>query len=220
MGQQERGNTDNRIESFIKNIVNPTPPIDPNWIYATAWEKCNEASRMMLRISGMMSVARAEDTGAVAEELREAIALLQQAERSLTKQAMFVNYFSTEDWRRNRNYGTTAKPNNWKDIESAILDLDGDRRTLVTLEGDGDIEMGIGGDDTVYVVYLTFDGEAFQYLIDPSKTAFEQPKSLTIGGQEATYARNCCVDLEMALKAAKTFAEKGTIDASLSWELD
>ena len=85
MGHQERANTDERIESFIRNLSKPLPPVDPNWRYATAWEKCSETSRLMLRICAMMSSAGEKDAAAIAEEIREAIAFLQQAEKSLTQ---------------------------------------------------------------------------------------------------------------------------------------
>ena len=219
MGHQERSDIDERIESFIRNLSKPLPPVDPNWQYATAWEKRSETSRLMLRICAIMSSAGHKDAATVAEKIREAIALLQQAEKSLVtnKQAMFVTKMTTDNWGRNKNQEITKEPNNWAEIESAIKDLDGNQRTLVTLKTDDEISMNVGGGDTVYVVYVTSDNKTFQYLVDPVLSNTKR-KRLEIGGEEADYTLNCCVNLDMALKAAKTFVEFGQMDEFFVWE--
>lgn len=219
MGHQERNETDNRIENFIRNLGKPLPPVDPNWRYATAWEKCSETSRLMLRICAMMSSAGEKDAAAIAEEIRETIAFLQQAERSLANQ-LFIRKISTEEWRRNRNYPTIKQVQNWQEVELAIKDLNGESRTFVTLEKNDEILMGIGGGDTCYVVYITFDNQSFQYLVNTSVLNIPTLIQLTIGGQELFYDTSRCVNLETALKAAKTFAESGEVDESLKWEKD
>ena len=131
---------------------------------------------------------------------------------------MFISKFSTENWQGNRNKIELHSATNWADIEIAIKALDGKNKTLVTLETEEETHMSIGGGNDKYVVYLTFDNEAFTYLIDPSKSDAEQ--SLVIGGQESFYPAKLCVDLHKTLKAAKTFAEFGTIEKSVIWEQD
>ena len=173
----------------------------------------------MLRICAMMSSAGEKNAAAIAEEIREAIAFLQQAERSLANQ-LFIRKISTEEWRRNRNYPTTKQVQNWQEVELAIKDLNGESRTFVTLEKNDEILMGIGGGDTCYVVYATFDNQSFQYLVNTSGLNISTPKQLTIGGQELFYDATRCVGLDMVLKAAKTFAESGQVDESLAWEKD
>jgi hypothetical protein len=65
-------------------------------------------------------------------------------------------------------------------------------------------------------VYVTFDNEAFYYLTDPSKQTGEE--NLVAGGQEGVYSAELCVTLADALVAARTFAESGAMDQSVSWE--
>ncbi|CAN1209326.1 Immunity protein Imm1 [Tumidithrix helvetica PCC 7403] len=131
---------------------------------------------------------------------------------------MFISKFSIEDWQNNKNYGSLEVPSGWGDIEAAIRKLDGDRRTLVTLEADGETHMAIGGGTNKYLVYLTFDNENFNYLVNPSKS--DRTETLVVGGQEGIYPAKWCVDLTTTLKAAKAFAEFGTIEKSVVWERD
>jgi Immunity protein Imm1 len=130
---------------------------------------------------------------------------------------MFISKFSVEDWVGNQNKGLLEASQDWKEIETAIKDLDGRRKTLVTLETDGETHMAVGGKTGKYVVYVTFDNESFYNLVDLSKSdALDQP--LVVGGQEGIYPAKLCVDLNTALKAAKTFALLGTLEKSVIWE--
>ena len=43
---------------------------------------------------------------------------------------MFISKFSTEDWQGNQNHGSIKEAINWNEIETAIRELDGHRRTL------------------------------------------------------------------------------------------
>ena len=99
-----------------------------------------------------------------------------------------------------------------------LRELDGHRRTLVTLETDGETHMAIGGGANKYLVYVTFDNENFSYLINPTKSG--DAETLVVGGQEGIYPGKWCVDLTIALKAAKSFVELGSIEKSVIWERD
>lgn len=92
------------------------------------------------------------------------------------------------------------------------------RLTLVTLETEGDTHMAIGGGTDKYLVYVTFDNENFSYVVNPAKS--NNAETLVVGGQEGIYPEKWCVDLKTTLKAAKSFAEFGTIDKSVVWERD
>jgi hypothetical protein len=131
---------------------------------------------------------------------------------------MFISKFSVENWQGNLNKGSVQLVKNWQQIETAIHQLDGDRRTLVTLETEGETHMAIGGGKDKYLVYLTFDNEKFYQVIEPSSPDVEQ--SLVVGGQEGIYPAKFCVDKNTAIKAAKTFAELGVIEKSVTWERD
>ena len=78
--------------------------------------------------------------------------------------------------------------------------------------------MSIGGGAGKYLVYVTFDNENFSYLINPTKSG--DADTLVVGGQEGIYPGKWCVDLTIAMKAAKYFAALGSIEKSVVWERD
>ncbi len=131
---------------------------------------------------------------------------------------MFISKFSVENWQGNQNKGSLKRVKDWAEIETAISELDGHYKTLVTLETDDETHMSVGGGKGKYVVYLTFDNERFHYVVDLSK--LDSDESLVVGGQEGVYAAKLCVGLNAALRAAKTFAECGVMDQSVVWEQD
>jgi hypothetical protein len=131
---------------------------------------------------------------------------------------MFITKFSVEDWIDNQNKGCEMKACIWSEIELAIRSLDGQTKTLVTLETDGETHMSIGGGQGKYVVYATFDNEIFYSLIDPSKS--DQHESIVVGGQKGLYSAKFCVDLETVLPSAQKFAEFGEMLKSTVWEQD
>jgi Immunity protein Imm1 len=131
---------------------------------------------------------------------------------------MFITKFSVEDWNKNQNRCLTKQSSFWSEIESAIKSLDGQTKTLVTLETDGEAHMSIGGGQGKYVVYATFDNEIFYSLIDPSKS--DQHESIVVGGQKGLYPAKSCVDLETVLPSAQKFAEFGEMLKSAVWEQD
>ncbi|MGA1410109.1 MAG: hypothetical protein ACO37W_10280, partial [Prochlorotrichaceae cyanobacterium] len=81
---------------------------------------------------------------------------------------MFISKFSVEDWQGTQNKGSVQAAKNWQQIQEAIEQLDGRRRTLVTLETDGEAHMAIGGGATRYFIYVTFDNEEFYYVANPA----------------------------------------------------
>jgi Immunity protein Imm1 len=131
---------------------------------------------------------------------------------------MFITKFSIDEWIGNQNKESIESVNSWQSIESAIRQLDGQRKTLVTLETDGETHMSVGGGQGKYIVYVTFDNESFDYLVDPTKPNTEE--LLLVGGQIGHYPAKSCVDLDMTLKSAKAFAEKGEMLDSVIWEKD
>jgi Immunity protein Imm1 len=131
---------------------------------------------------------------------------------------MFISKFSTEDWQGNQNHGLIEEAKDWGEIEAAIRELDGHRRTLVTLEAEGETHMAIGGGTGKYLVYVTFDNENFNYLVNPTK--LDNAETLVVGGQEGIYPAKWCVDLTTTLRAAKSFVEFGAISKSVVWERD
>jgi Immunity protein Imm1 len=131
---------------------------------------------------------------------------------------MFISKFSVENWEGNRNNELLQEVKEWSEIETAIRALDGHRQTLVTLETEGEAHMSIGGGNGRYFVYLTFDNDNFNYLVNLSSS--DKTEALVIGGQSGIYPAKSCVDLATTIKAAKVFAELGTMEKSVSWKCD
>jgi hypothetical protein len=131
---------------------------------------------------------------------------------------MFISKFSVENWEGTHNHAVVEVANSWEEIEAAIRRLDGHRSTLVTLEAENETHMAIGGGNSKYLVYVTFDNEDFHYLVDLSQP--DKSETLVVGGQEGIYPAKCCVDLSTTLKAARGFAEFGKIEKSVAWEGD
>ena len=132
---------------------------------------------------------------------------------------MFVSNLSVENWVGNRDEGEFIENPNWNQIESAIRELNGKSKTLVTLGADDESYMTIGGGESEkYTVNVTFDNISFSSLVDLSKP--DEIEKLVVGGQEGNYPAKLCVDLQTALLAAKIFAELGELEPSLYWEED
>ncbi|MBR8836757.1 MAG: hypothetical protein DSM106950_22755 [Stigonema ocellatum SAG 48.90 = DSM 106950] len=131
---------------------------------------------------------------------------------------MFVLDMTTEKWMGNKNEGDLIENPNWSQIETAIRELNGESKSLVTLGANEDTYMSIGGGAKKYIVTATFDNLNFYILIDSPKS--EQIETLVVGGQKGNYPANQCVDLLHCLLAARTFTESGKLDALLIWEED
>ncbi len=130
---------------------------------------------------------------------------------------MFVLDMTTEKWVGNKNEGDIIENPNWNQIETAIRELNGESKTLVTLGVDEETYMSIGGGAEKYIITVTFDNFNFYILIDLNS---EQIETLVVGGQKGNYPANQCVDLLHCLLAARTFAELGKLDALLIWQED
>jgi Immunity protein Imm1 len=126
---------------------------------------------------------------------------------------MFVNDMLC-DWAQGRPWGKNLT---WESIESAIRQLDGRHRSEVSIAGNGEAHMSITGGSGVYLISATPNNDIF-YELRNSAGAPEKSIKLVSGGQMVTVSAEEAVDLEMALRAARTFAETGEFDKSLTWE--
>lgn len=112
-------------------------------------------------------------------------------------------------------YEFVANPH-WAPIAKAVGALDGNTKTIVCLEGDRGTHMDIGGGGSEgCVVALTYDNAKFYTLIDPA--AAGENIAVKVGGDARPYPANMLVSKDVALKAAKTFAETGAAEPSLHW---
>lgn len=74
--------------------------------------------------------------------------------------------------------------------------------------------MAIGGrSQNRYIAYVTLDNEEFFNLVFDSNA--KGSVLLFIGGQEGKYPAETLVDVELGMKAAKVFVERGEIEPNL-----
>jgi hypothetical protein len=163
---------------------------------------------------------------------------------------MFVSKLYTDNWTGNRNEENFIDNPNLQQIETAICELDGNTKTLVSLEVDDESYMMIGGGNAgKYIVTATLDNEVFysllypvdyeiaksdvdaknnnlsifyQVLINANNNNVNSPneQKLIVGGQAGNYSEKVCVNLPQCLIAAITFAESGELESLFSWEED
>ncbi|QLE58888.1 Imm1 family immunity protein [Nostoc sp. TCL26-01] len=163
---------------------------------------------------------------------------------------MFVSKIYTDKWTGNKNEETIIENPNWQQIKTAICELDGKSKTLVSLEADEQSYMMIGGgNDGQYIVTVTLDNENFYCLLHPidyelsksdtsvkkinlsifyqalitaksNNTNSANEQRLVVGGQAGNYSEKICVNLPQYLIAAITFAESGELEPLFTWEED
>lgn len=102
-------------------------------------------------------------------------------------------------------------------VESAILRLDGDRTTEVCIEANDESCLILGGGAGRYVGFISRGEEEMHDLVTPAGSA-DPCIELCTGGQTGYFAERQLVDLSTALRAARTFAETGELDPSVTWE--
>jgi hypothetical protein len=124
---------------------------------------------------------------------------------------MFVKHLAIED---GDSYELVTDPK-WAPVAKAIQRLDGKERTIVSLEGEGGTNMAIGGGPEACVVYVTGDNEIFHRVIDPDKTG--ENVTVVVGRESHQYPPEFLIAKDLAIKAAKTFAEKGVLEDTVHW---
>jgi Immunity protein Imm1 len=130
---------------------------------------------------------------------------------------MLIIRYSIEHRIGTQNHEEVITARDWTAIEAAIRELDGQRKTLVTLEIDDETHMAIGGgNENNYIVYATFDNKSFYNLIDHYRS--DTDKAIVVGGQMGIYPAQSCIKLDQAIQAAKTFALTGKLEPALNWE--
>ena len=124
----------------------------------------------------------------------------------------------TDEWQGVQNNEQVVVEPTVDAIAEAIEALDGEIRTMVSIvyRHPSHMEIGGGGPNRLYVVQATLDGEHYKVAtrdVSPSGAVM-----VTAGGQEGDYPARRCVDLETALRAARTFASTGELDPAITWE--
>ncbi len=106
----------------------------------------------------------------------------------------------------------------WAQVEAAIRELNNADLSAVLIGITPDHEppwMGIAGGNGQYLVFVFDQGN--EILVNTNVEETDQTIELVAGGQSANYPKRKVVDLELALRAARTFAESGELKASFTW---
>lgn len=122
-------------------------------------------------------------------------------------------------WEQGEDYGIEINDPSWEEVRDLILQLDNEKKTLVTF-GDEDMEyyMAIGGGCGKYILYLSFDDEERIVELVNSKEEEECYMERIVGGQRGLYPKNSCIGQREVLIAAETFFRNRTPDESLIWK--
>ena len=130
---------------------------------------------------------------------------------------MYIASMTVEDMERGPDPKIVVQPS-WNDVESALSRMDGNRRSIVTLDAPGDDcgFMGIGGGENgVYVCFvIDADGDEIR-LIDPTVASHDTFEVYM--GQTNVRSKNEAVDLITILAVAKTYAESGELNGDYAW---
>lgn len=117
------------------------------------------------------------------------------------------------DWRQGEGKIPTPA---WEIIAAAVRELDAERRTEVSLGTAGEAHLSVSGGRGRYLVSATLDNDRFYDLANPAGDDSE-PHRFVAAGQAILATGDEIVSLDVALTAARTFAETGRIDPTLSW---
>ena len=86
---------------------------------------------------------------------------------------------------------------------------------VLSAGGEWHLQRSVEGSSNRYVVYMTFDNMSFLNLLSREKA--DRTVTLFVGGQDSLFPDNTVVDIALALRAAKAFAETGQADPSCKW---
>lgn len=131
------------------------------------------------------------------------------------------NAFTLELWSRLGKRSTPVP--SWPDVERVLHSLDGETRNTLFL-GNPESTAGLivgGGPERFMVWVQQWDLTGEELSIDTA-TDRHAPSGLVRftldNGELGEYPLSITVDLESAIRAARTFFERGELDDNLTWE--
>jgi hypothetical protein len=131
---------------------------------------------------------------------------------------MHASRVSLHSWKGAHRHDEVVDQPDVATVESTIRRLDGDRTTEVCIEADDQSYLILGGGAGRYVGFISRNENEMHNLITPTGSP-EPSIELCAGGQTGFFAERQLVDLATALRAARTFAERGELDQSVTWEV-
>jgi hypothetical protein len=130
---------------------------------------------------------------------------------------MFIRKIIEENQAGKDSEDIVSEANELIQVKEAVDRLNGETKTGVVLERDSDNFMVIGGGkNNKYVVYAQVKGRV--YFMTNKFDVVKAPIEVIVAGRKGNYASKKCMNLEMALQAAKHFADRGVLAQTFNWE--
>jgi hypothetical protein len=131
---------------------------------------------------------------------------------------MYIDFLSIESHGKFENVHEPKPPQ----VEKAIKGLDGDGHTMVVLHTVPGAHLMVGGGRSGWcVLSVIIKQKEFYCLLNPSPLPnMPAMVKMKVNTQEGAYPREMLVPMDMALKVAKPFAEKGELDPALQWRAE
>lgn len=134
---------------------------------------------------------------------------------------MFAKQMIFDYWGGIADHGTTVVSPTWDQVRQAIDDLDGERRTMVTLSerpSSGVWLIVAGHCDERFLVTASTGADRHFTLVDA--VAGRDMRVMFVGGQDGEYEAAKLVPRAWAVEAAQAFFETGELKHSMSWQED
>ena len=133
---------------------------------------------------------------------------------------MPIEILTISEWIGVSKKDTVVENPTWEEVEGAVRALNNRNLNDLYLQParqDPETFLCIGGGDGRYLVSGSIGNEEFPTVVDPAKPS-DVVEHLVVGGQTGDYAGNWIVDLETALRAARSFFESGDFGGDVQWE--
>jgi hypothetical protein len=127
------------------------------------------------------------------------------------KIGMAIDLLVVCEWTEASVHKEEYREPSWELVEIAIRDLNGQSRNdlyLQAVASDRETYLAVGGGGGRYLVSGSLRGESFPTVISGSSSDSKR-ESLVVGGQAGDYPRNWILDLDTALRAAKSYFQSG-----------
>ena len=132
---------------------------------------------------------------------------------------MAIELLTICEWAGPARHTTDVDQPGWEAVDAAVRALDNACRNdlyLTPQKADPETYLCIGGGAGRYIVTGSIRNEEFPTVIDPSKAA-EPEEVLVVGGQSGCFPGNWAVDLDTALRAARSFHATGEFAGEVTW---
>lgn len=134
---------------------------------------------------------------------------------------MFVKKAVFDEWIGCEDFGGNIEDINWEYAEKLILQMDGEKHTIITfsdVKEENYICIG-GGNNGLYNVYAGLNDNAILCELKNKNSKLKSEVELVTGGQFGLFSAEDCVTLDIAKIVIEKFFKSGEIFDELDWEI-